>query len=157
MEFEGELKNKRQIAKEAKKKLIDSTNTITVEDTKRYRSTTEGLDKIREVALANKDRLEATAKEIPELKEYLDRGGRVTVTREYLPRFDRPRTRISLTSEGLVYSRVRKGGIEHALTGNVIAAEAGQNGAIDALGGLTYRGLVERVAKRIKPASEKLK
>jgi hypothetical protein len=102
-------------------------------------------------AIEKKDRLEAIVNETPALKEYLDRGGRVSVTREWLPRLGRARQRISLTNEGLVIGRVHKGGNEFPLTGNTIAAEASSNGAIEALSVLPYKKLFKRVARRIDP------
>jgi hypothetical protein len=124
-----------QVAKDAKAGLISKANH---EGTMRQ-------------AAANKDLLEATVKEIPELKEYLDKGGRVSVAREWLPRRGRPRTRISLTNGGLILGSVQKGGIEYPLTGNMIVAESGKNGAIDALGRLPAEKLLKRVARRIDP------
>jgi hypothetical protein len=129
-----------EIAKEAKVKVIEKINKIALEESK--------LPLMLQ-ALANTDQIKDAVNEIPALKEYLEKGGRISITREWLPRQGRPRHRISLTKEGLVYSRVRKGGNEFPLTGNMIAAQTGHNGAIDALGGLSSKELLERVARGI--------
>ena len=146
-------KDKSQLAKEAKEKLRESLT-----NTEKYMQTlfvAEGLQKIREQAMANTDRLNTAVNDIPELKEYLESAGRVTVTREYLPRLNRVRTGIYLTSEGLVLGPVGKRGSIARLTGNVIAGESGLNGAIDKLGSLSTREVIERVAERIAPDTKR--
>ena len=142
-----------EIAKEAKAKVIVRANDISeddIQDQHNMRLLPPGA-KADYQALANIAQLTAAVNEIPELREFLNRGGRVPVTREYLPRRGRQRQRISLTSEGLVIGRVGKGGNEFPLTGNMIVAESRDNGAIEALGGLKSRELLERVARGIDP------
>jgi hypothetical protein len=148
-------KSNYQVAKEAKAKLFDKASNLTEEDIERYRWPDNSEDKsftrlgIQQTVL-NTNLLEASVNEIPALKEYLERGGRVSVTREWLPRGDRPRTRISLTKEGVVWGGVEKGGHEFPL-GNKIATDAGHNGAIDKLSKLSPGELLKRVARRISP------
>jgi hypothetical protein len=106
-------------------------------------------------AMRNKLRLERRVNEIPELKTYLEEVGRVAITREYLPRLNRARAGIYLTSEGLIFRRVGKGGNESPLSVDAIYGEAGKNGAIDKLGSMSSIQLLQRVADRIDPATNK--